>query len=289
MKGFITLFFTMLFLTAILISGCSITQFERDVIVRKGDTLYSLSKKYDVPMRDVINANNLRAPYTLKAGQRLILPFTKTHTVRSSETLYSISRKYGMSVQALARQNNLKSPYTLHVGQKLKVSSASTKNISRSSQSATKKTASKKNKRKNTPSSFNKNISVPKNQQGKTFAWPAKGKITSSFGSKGHGQHNDGINIAGKRGDPIYAADTGTIAYAGNELKGYGNLILIKHKDGWITAYAHNNKLLVKKGQTVKKGEKIATMGTTGNAKTPQLHFEIRYKTKVVNPKKHLK
>lgn len=289
MKGFITLFFTMLFLTAILISGCSITQFERDVIVRKGDTLYSLSTKYDVPMRDVINANNLRAPYTLKAGQRLILPFTKTHTVRSSETLYSISRKYGMSVQALARQNNLKSPYTLHVGQKLKVSSASTKNISRSSQSATKKTASKKNKRKNTPSSFNKNISVPKNQQGKTFAWPAKGKITSSFGSKGHGQHNDGINIAGKRGDPIYAADTGTIAYAGNELKGYGNLILIKHKDGWITAYAHNNKLLVKKGQTVKKGEKIATMGTTGNAKIPQLHFEIRYKTKVVNPKKHLK
>lgn len=286
MKGFVTLFSMIFLLTAVLISGCSVTQFERDVIVRKGDTLYSLSKKYSVPMRDVIDANNLRPPYTLKAGQRLILPFTKTHSVRASETLYSISRKYGMSVQALARQNNLKSPYTLYVGQKLKVSSAITKN---SSQSLARKNISKKSNPKKARSSFNKNISVPKNQQRKTFAWPAKGKITSSFGSKGHGQHNDGINISGKLGDPIFAADTGTIAYAGNELKGYGNLILIKHKNGWITAYAHNNKLLVKKGQTVKKGEKIATMGTTGNAKTPQLHFEIRYKTKVVNPKKYLK
>lgn len=281
------------FLIGVWLSGCSVTQFERDVIVRKGDTLYSLSQKYGVPMRDVIEANNLRAPYTLKAGQRLILPYAKTHTVRASETLYSISRKYGMSVQALARQNNLRAPYTLRVGQKLRVSSVITSNTAESGVQTpsknTKNTRSAKKHGRTQSAGFNKNIAVPKNQRGKTFAYPAKGKIVSGFGSKGHGQHNDGINIAGRRGDPVYAAESGTIAYAGNELKGYGNLILIKHKDGWITAYAHNDKLSVKKGQTVKKGQKIAAMGSTGNAKTPQLHFEIRYKTKVVNPQDYLK
>lgn len=285
--------FIFLILIGIWLTGCSVTQFERDIIVRKGDTLYSLSQKYGVPMRDVIEANNLRAPYTLKTGQRLIVPYAKTHTVRASETLYSISRKYGMSVQALARQNNLRAPYTLHVGQKLRVSSVTTSHgtespIQRPSQSA-KTTRNTKKAARTQSANFNKNISVPKNQRGKTFAYPAQGKIISDFGSKGHGQHNDGINISGRRGDPIRAAESGTVAYAGNELKGYGNLILIKHKNGWITAYAHNDKLFVKKGQSVKKGQKIATMGSTGNAKTPQLHFEIRYKTKVVNPRDYLK
>jgi murein DD-endopeptidase MepM/ murein hydrolase activator NlpD len=112
--------------------------------------------------------------------------------------------------------------------------------------------------------------------------------VISGFGVIGKGRKNDGINISAARGTTVKAADKGTVAYAGNELKGFGNLILIKHSDGWITAYAHNEKLLVKKGQTVLKGEKIATVGSTGGVNAPQLHFEVRAGKKAVNPKQYL-
>ena len=120
------------------------------------------------------------------------------------------------------------------------------------------------------------------------FAWPVKGKVISSFGSKGDGVKNDGINIAAKKGTPIKSAEAGIVVYAGNELKGYGNLLLIRHEKNFMSAYAHADKLLVKTGDVVAKGDKIATVGTTGNVKQPQLHFEIRKKTKSVDPKKYL-
>ena len=112
--------------------------------------------------------------------------------------------------------------------------------------------------------------------------------MISGFGTLGKGRKNDGINIKAPLGSDVKAADKGVVAYAGNELKGFGNLILIKHPDGWITAYAHNQKLLVKKGQTVVKGEKIATVGQTGGVDGPQLHFEVRAGKKAVNPRKYL-
>ena len=118
--------------------------------------------------------------------------------------------------------------------------------------------------------------------------WPVQGKVIANFGSLGKGRKNDGINISAAKGTAVKAADAGTVAYAGNELKGFGNLILIKHHDGWITAYAHNDKLLVKKGQKVKKGEKISTVGSTGGVSDPQLHFEVRAGKKAVNPRTYL-
>ena len=116
-----------------------------------------------------------------------------------------------------------------------------------------------------------------------------RGTIISKFGTIGKGRTNDGINIKAPLGTAVKAADAGTVAYSGNELKGFGNLILVKHSDGWITAYAHNDRLLVKKGQKVRRGEKIATVGTTGSVNTPQLHFEIRAGKKAVNPQSYLK
>ena len=118
--------------------------------------------------------------------------------------------------------------------------------------------------------------------------WPVKGKIISNFGAIGKGRNNDGINIKAALGTTVKCADNGMVAYAGNELKGFGNLILVKHSDGWITAYAHNDKILVKKGQKVRKGEKIATVGSTGGVNSPQLHFEIRARKKAVNPRTYL-
>lgn len=120
------------------------------------------------------------------------------------------------------------------------------------------------------------------------FAWPLKGKIISNYGGKGHGVKNDGINIAVKKGTPIKAAESGIVVYAGNELKGYGNLILLKHEKNFMTAYAHADTLCVDVGDVVDKGQKIGAVGQTGNVKSPQLHFEVRHKTKAVDPKKYL-
>ena len=283
---FIFRFFLVLGLVIIL-SGCS------GVRVKKGDTLYSISRKHDVPMRALIEENNLKPPYTLSIGQYLYFPRTKTYRVRKSDTLYSIATRHGMTVSSLAKLNNIQSPYTIHQGDLLKISSwvednkktGASKLASGSRGSVSEDRQAEIARRKNVkdPSAFKGKASVPKSQANKKFAWPVSGKVISPFGSG-----NDGINIAGSAGTAVKAADSGTVAYAGNELKGYGNLILIKHKDGWITAYAHNRKLLVKKGAIVQKGQKIAEMGSTGGVKTPQLHFEIRYKAKVVNPSQYL-
>jgi murein DD-endopeptidase MepM/ murein hydrolase activator NlpD len=111
-----------------------------------------------------------------------------------------------------------------------------------------------------------------------------RGKIIEGYGTGPTGTHNDGINIAARPGEPVRAADAGVVAYAGNELRGYGNLALIKHSGGYMTAYAHNSKLLVKRGEVVKRGQEIATAGSTGTVDTPQVHFEIRRGTRAIDP-----
>ena len=120
------------------------------------------------------------------------------------------------------------------------------------------------------------------------FLWPVNGKVISPFGSKNGGLHNDGINIAAPRGTPVRAAENGVVVYSGNQIRGFGNLLLIRHSDGWVTAYAHNDTLLVKKGQQVKRGETIARVGSTGNVTQPQLHFELRKGTEAVDPAGYL-
>ena len=254
------------------------------VSVRKGDTLYSISRRYNVPLKDLIEANNLRPPYNLNVGQTLRLPEAQYHIVKKGDTLYSIARGHNLDVASLTRKNNLQAPYTLYVGQKLALSGS----VSGTSykQSAV-KSATNKTSVSNKRASRTSNYTPPKNRTAK-FMWPVKGTVISGFGVIGKGRKNDGINIKAARGTAVKAADKGTVAYAGNELKGFGNLILIKHPDGWITAYAHNDKLLVRKGQKVIKGEKIATVGSTGGVNSPQLHFEVRAGKKAVNPRKYL-
>ena len=121
-----------------------------------------------------------------------------------------------------------------------------------------------------------------------SFRWPAKGRIIAGFGPKTNGQTNDGINIALPEGTPIKAAEDGVVAYAGNELKGYGNLVLVRHADGFVTAYAHAKELLVKRGDPIKRGQTIARSGQTGNVDAPQLHFEIRKGPAPIDPMPHL-
>ena len=117
------------------------------------------------------------------------------------------------------------------------------------------------------------------------FRWPARGRVIAGFGANGG---NEGINIAVPEGTPVKATEAGTVTYAGSEVKGYGNLVLIRHENGYVSAYAHNGSLSVKRGEQVKRGQVIATSGQTGNVTSPQLHFEIRKGATPVDPMKYL-
>ena len=192
--------------------------------------------------------------------------------------------------------NNLREPYTLSIGQKLALPASvgssntyTTATVHESSfSSKTAVSATKTTTVKSTAASSSSTQPKPTAYRKNKFAWPVKGTIISRYGAIGKGRSNDGINIKAPLGTIVKAADAGKVAYAGNELKGFGNLILIQHNDGWITAYAHNSSFLVKKGQWVQKGTPIAKVGSTGGVNTPQLHFEVRSGKKPLNPLAYL-
>ena len=131
-------------------------------------------------------------------------------------------------------------------------------------------------------------IETPEPRSSGRFQWPVRGTILSEFGPKPGGLHNDGLNISAPKGTPVVAAENGVVAYAGNELRGFGNLLLIRHADGWMSAYAHLDEMTVDRGATVKRGQKIGTVGSTGNVSSPQLHFELRKSNRAMDPRDHL-
>lgn len=290
--------FLYIFLLVFALSGCASMNWwgnwGNTVTVSRGDTLYSISRRYNVPIKDMIKANHLVAPYTLYVGQKLNLPTKQYHTVQRGESLYSIARMYNVDVTSLSRVNNLRTPYSLSVGQRLllpaSVSTLETgKKVSYSSSNVAKAPQVNNPAPKTKAKTTQTESYIPPAASRKTkFMWPVNGTVISGFGNLGKGRKNDGINIKAALGTAVKAADGGSVAYAGNELKGFGNLILIKHSDGWITAYAHNDRLLVKKGQKVARGEKIATVGSSGSVTVPQLHFEVRAGKKAVNPRPYL-
>jgi murein DD-endopeptidase MepM/ murein hydrolase activator NlpD len=260
-------------------------------IVQKGDTVYAISRKFNTAVRSIIDINNLKAPFHLQAGQEIRLPQAPVHIVQAGDTLYSVSRQYHTDVYTLAKTNKLSSPYTLTVGQRLSLPHATNLTTASRNLTATPRvspTVSKSAKPKPVQKINKTAIPKPPPRSSSRFSWPLQGKIISGFGSKKSGLRNDGINIKAERGTPIKAAENGVVAYSGNELRGFGNMVLIKHSGGWITAYAHADTVLVKRGQKVLKGQKIASVGSTGGVTSPQLHFEIRKGMNAVNPKKHL-
>ncbi|NBN62218.1 peptidoglycan DD-metalloendopeptidase family protein [Microvirga tunisiensis] len=123
---------------------------------------------------------------------------------------------------------------------------------------------------------------------GPMFRWPVRGRVISEFGTKPGGTRNDGINLAVPEGTPVKAAADGSVIYAGNELQGFGNLVLIRHDDGWVSAYAHNSEILVKRGDTIQRGQVISKAGATGSVSQPQVHFELRKDNKPVDPTRYL-
>lgn len=199
------------------------------------------------------------------------------YTVKRGDTLYRISRTTGTSVKDLARLNDISPPYTIEVGQKLKLGGSKTTSTKTSKKSSTKTAAAR-------PSSSVPQSSWPPVGQ-RCWLWPASGKVILPYSTADGG--NKGIDISAARGTPVYAAGAGKVVYVGNQLRGYGNLIMIKHSEDYITAYAHNDTMLVNNGQSVKAGQKIATMGST-DAVSVRLHFQIRYRATAIDPLRYL-
>ena len=250
--------------------------------VRRGESLYDIAKRTDVPIRRLIEANDLSPPYRLRTGQRLHVPAARFHTVVSGDTVYGVSRRYAVDMYSLVRANRLSKPYTITVGQRLRLPVPA--NSARAGRGSAKVAALATG----APARRRESEGARGRPGGQGFAWPVEGRVVSSFGPKPGGLHNDGINIAVAAGIEVRAAGDGVVAYAGNELRGFGYLLLIRHDGGWITAYAHNDTLLVGRGQKVRRGEPVARAGSTGSVATPQLHFEIRKGVTVVNPLRHL-
>ncbi len=258
--------------------------------VRKGDTLYGISDKCQVSLRALIDANTLKAPYKLSVGQRLVLPASQFHIVTAQQTLYSISNMYNVSLMELVRHNKLNKPYVIHIGQKLYLPGARGTSQAKVTTQGSSPPQSVPQQRPSAPQTADKPIPFPKlDQRPLNFVWPVKGRVISPFGRNPSGIHNDGINIAVRENTTVRASEAGTVVYADNGLKGFGNLILIKHKREYVTAYAHNSKMLFKRGDKIKRGQVIAYTGRSGGVKVPQLHFEIRQGSKAVNPQPLLK
>lgn len=253
-----------------------------DVTVEPGDTLYSLSRKYSVPVNDLAVMNNLNAPFALYAGQVVKVPNLAAAPVRTmaAETK-SVEKKSGSESTKPSIKGDAKTTKPKQSESKVEKKQTETKKA----EPTKKHTETQKVEDKKTV----KKLPAITARSSSKFSWPVRGKILSNYGAKTKGLFNDGINIGANRGTTVVAAENGVVAYAGNEVKGMGNLVIIQHSDGWMTVYAHMDSLVVRRGARVNVGQKIGTVGQSGKVDKPQLHFEIRKGTKAYNPIQYLK
>jgi len=270
-----------------------------NLLVVQGDSLYKISKRENISLRSLIIENQIKAPYIIYPGQKLRVPKQTTYTVKRGENIYGIARTLKINSGLLVRKNNLQPPYLLKAGQKLliplepnivnKKADNKTRKVTllTSTPNITPNTAKAKNLNL-WNKAFKRNLHGRYNGLSAKFLWPIRGRILIGFGPRKGGLHNDGINIAAPRGTKIRAAENGIVVYSGNQLRGFGNLALIRHKNGWMTAYAHASSLNIKRGDTVQRGEVIGQVGRTGSVAKPQLHFELRKNNKPKDPRKYL-
>ncbi len=224
------------------------------------------------------------------------------YTVQKGDTLYSIAFSAGQDFRSLAKNNSIPSPYVIYPGQVVSLAATTSHALASNSPVKQKKTPTKIKQKTN--KKLKKNLDQPKQREyvrkqaneivsnakpssssKVKWFWPAKGKVTKRFSNKENGYK--GLQITNRTGASVLAAAQGTVVYAGNALRGYGNLIILKHNDDYLSAYAHNSKLLVREKQKVKAGQKIAEMGKSESSVTA-LRFEIRYRGQAVNPAKYL-
>ncbi len=204
-----------------------------EIRVLPGDTLRSIAGRYKISVKELAEYNNIQPPFSINSGNILKVPKRTYYRVKNNDTLYRISNCYGISLREIININKLRKPYLLIPGDKIFLPSYKTKN------KCNIKLSKSLNKKKNLRS---------KNKAGQPiFIWPTSGKLIVSFGVKKGGRRNDGINILASLGNPVRSSLKGEVVYVGNEIPAWGNLILIRHSNGWTTTYAHLNEILVKK------------------------------------------
>jgi murein DD-endopeptidase MepM/ murein hydrolase activator NlpD len=290
------------------------------VVVAPGETLYAVARRTNVPLRSLIEANNLQPPFRLNAGRRLVLPQVQEYVAQQGDTVTSVSRRFGVDSSTLASTNNLTAPYAVQSGAPLllpppvQTTSPGGRQLPpvetpRALQQTPSQISPEPSARPASPppaaitpapavvASLPPTVNPPPVPteptppppvSGHGFRAPVQGTLLAAYGPGPNGTQNDGINIAAPLGTPVVAVGDGVVKYAGNELRGFGNLVLIKHADGWISAYAHCETLLVKRDERVRAGQTIARVGATGDVGTPQLHFELRRGTRAVDPTSYL-
>ena len=254
------------------------------VTVREGETLYTIAARYQLSPLAIIEDNGLEPPFIIGAGQQLKLTPPRFHMVFPGDTTSLIAERYGISEQQLAAANDSKIPMKLIIGHRLILPAEP--DFARLGVTPETETASKQTVlqvQALAPTLTRKQFVAP--ITGGPFMWPVKGEVIAEFGPATRGVHNDGINIAAVPGSDVLASAVGTVAFVGRKIKSFGTLILIKHKDGVITAYAHLDSVLVNEGDFVEGGQKIGTVGQTGKVNTPQLHFEIRKARRPIDPR----
>ncbi|MBR0729734.1 murein DD-endopeptidase MepM/ murein hydrolase activator NlpD [Bradyrhizobium japonicum] len=230
--------------------------------VNHGDTLASIARKNHISSAELARANGLDPSAKLKLGTRLTVPGAKTAAVAAPVAAAPVAGT--LQPVAVAPAPATKMAAVAAPVQSARLAQATT-NVEEKATEAPAKAAETTS-------------ALP------TFRWPVRGKVVTSYGAKTNGKSNDGINLAVPEGTPVKAAEDGVVAYSGNELKGYGNLVLVRHSNGYVTAYAHASELMVKRGDTIKRGQVIAKSGQSGEVASPQLHFEIRKGSSPVDP-----
>lgn len=287
--------------------------------MRGNQNVYGVARENNVSMRDIIVLNDLRAPFTLKAGQKLTLPAnakpsaTASYYARSGgEDAPQIvaaspqsagTSNYAAGVSSTSVEQADLPPLPLQKPQStLSTAQEPTNSVVAEKQAAEQSAPSPVLAQSAAPGATtgvfaptpsaatepqeNADAAEPGNAD---LVWPVQGPVLSSFGPKGQGLSNDGLNISAPKGSPVVAAASGIVVYSGNEIKGFGNLVLIRHQGGMVTAYAHLDRAMVNKDTVVAQGDMIGTVGKTGNVPSPQLHFEVRSHGKPVDPEKFLK
>jgi murein DD-endopeptidase MepM/ murein hydrolase activator NlpD len=238
-------------------------------VVQPGETLNSIARLYNKPVLVLAKTNNIPPTTMVRVGDRIIIPDVRQQPRPALAAA-------PVAAPALASAPPRTQPaYTQSSGPNL---------AAQESQLSARVAAPTATQQVPAEDSTGKTASA--DQPG--FRWPVRGRVIQAFGPKPNGLQNDGINLAVPEGTPIKAAEDGVVAYAGNELKGYGNLVLVRHSNGFVTAYAHASDILVKRGDSVKRGQVIAHSGQTGNVTSPQLHFEIRKGATPVDPAQYL-
>jgi murein DD-endopeptidase MepM/ murein hydrolase activator NlpD len=231
-------------------------------VVNRGDTLMSIAHRNHVPVAELAKANGIEANSKLKLGQKINVPGAKSAAAPAAAQPAQVAAAQPGAVAAPATKMAAVEP----AKEKARLAQATTTPEAAAAVTETPvKTAEATG-------------ALP------TFRWPVRGRVVTGYGAKTNGKSNDGINVAVPEGTPVKAAEDGVVAYSGNELKGYGNLILVRHSNGYVTAYAHASELLVKRGETIKRGQVIAKSGQSGEVGSPQLHFEIRKGSSPVDP-----